>query len=388
MEYLNDRIIRSVQVPSPKPDAGIYTYVVREYDDFAIEFYNIFVGNLYYNGTDTVKNIDVTDIVKNRKNIITNEVVANASNYFNQKLIKDIQVGIQWTPLTTTYSQSIGVAMVYPYVNLGELTNPSDVVFNGYTNTTHFTIANQSYRGSVHRIELTPHYPLVNTDKYNYLQTLYIGKDLQELWLYYVTDDGKGGIYESEQILYQQQYDMTTLNFKKPLGDFIKGDYASYASAVTAIRNSDVSVYQRGGDVGVATNQIKVAIIDNCPARYYLQWQDRLGGFQSQPLKDNVTYSETFSNEQVQSYTNAKRNSTVGVQPKWKLHTGWIEERIFPLYESMFVSPYLVLYDSLYDKAYDVMITGDWTEKTFKNQKKLLDITINLEANTKQNIIY
>jgi hypothetical protein len=132
----------------------------------------------------------------------------------------------------------------------------------------------------------------------------------------------------------------------------------------------------------------KIAVLDYCYKRYYLLWQDRYGGFQSQALLDNVTFSETFDVTETQNYRNERRKSFIQVQPKWKLSTGWIKEDVFPYYESIYVSPILVLYDAYEDKSYEVIVNSSYTEKTYKNEKKMLNISLDLEASSKQNIMY
>lgn len=132
-----------------------------------------------------------------------------------------------------------------------------------------------------------------------------------------------------------------------------------------------------------------VAQIDNCYSRYYLQWQDRMGGFQSQPFNDKYTYSESFETETLTDYKGRKRLSNVGVTGKFKINTDWIKEDLYPYYESIFTSPVLFLYDTKEDKRYSVLVTdSEYTEKTYSNQKKLFNLTLNLELNNKQNIVY
>lgn len=132
-----------------------------------------------------------------------------------------------------------------------------------------------------------------------------------------------------------------------------------------------------------------VAQIDNCYSRYYLQWQDRMGGFQSQPFNDKYTYSENFETETLTDYQGRKRLSNVGVTGKFKINTDWLKEDLYPYYESIFTSPVLFLYDTKEDKRYSVLVKdSDYTEKTFSNQKKLFNLTLNLELNNKQNIVY
>lgn len=133
----------------------------------------------------------------------------------------------------------------------------------------------------------------------------------------------------------------------------------------------------------------EVAKVDNCPSQYYLMWQDRAGSFQSQPFDKVSTYSETFDREYITNYKGVKRPTTITNSPKIKIQTGYIDEDIYPYYESIFTSPYLLLYDTKEDKSYLVNVTGDYTEKTFKNQgRQMFNIQLDLEFAKKQNMIY
>ena len=76
------------------------------------------------------------------------------------------------------------------------------------------------------------------------------------------------------------------------------------------------------------------------------------------------------------------------VQPKWEISSGWIDEEHYPYYESIFISPYLKLYDTEKNVTYLVTITDtSFTEKNWKNSKQLLNITLNLEAAKPQTIL-
>ena len=44
-------------------------------------------------------------------------------------------------------------------------------------------------------------------------------------------------------------------------------------------------------------------------------------------------------------------------RPKWKLNTKWLNKEVYPFYESIFVSPYLQLYDAKEDKLYNVLVS-------------------------------
>lgn len=169
-----------------------------------------------------------------------------------------------------------------------------------------------------------------------------------------------------------------------PLGDFVNWDYE--------VEGSELYGPDFWGDndmvVTDTQNNRTIAILDNCYPRYYLMWQDRLGGWQSQSFNDKMTYSEDITSDETKDYGDERHKSRVTVQPKWKLNSNWITEEVYPMYESIFVSPVLVLYDAYEDKKYKVIVKGNFTEKKFKNEKKLLNLSLDLESTMQQNIIY
>lgn len=133
---------------------------------------------------------------------------------------------------------------------------------------------------------------------------------------------------------------------------------------------------------------MKLADIDICPAKYYLQWFDRFGGIQCQPFDGKSTPSISYNTAYITNFIEEKRIYDIGYTSKWELNTNWIDEKYYPLYESIFVSPYLKLYDTINDKAYNVIITDQsYTEKTFDNQRDLFNLTINLIENSEKHII-
>ena len=131
-----------------------------------------------------------------------------------------------------------------------------------------------------------------------------------------------------------------------------------------------------------------IGYLDGCPKRYYLMWQDRFGGYQSQAFNNTAVYSETYSVTETQNYKNERKKSFIQVQPKWKLTSGWISEELYPYYESIMVSPIVLLYDTQEDVSYPVIVNGNYTEKTYKKEKKMLNLSLDLEAISKQNIMY
>lgn len=143
-------------------------------------------------------------------------------------------------------------------------------------------------------------------------------------------------------------------------------------------------------DTGLYFDDKKVADVDyECQSKYYLMWQDRYGGFQSQQFSKTDTFSIKYTREEMKNYQNKRRYANMTIQPSWKIQTDWIDEEFYPYYESILVSPYLLLYDTEEDKSYNVIVTENtYTEKTYKNQRKFFNMVLNMELDKVQNILY
>lgn len=133
----------------------------------------------------------------------------------------------------------------------------------------------------------------------------------------------------------------------------------------------------------------RIANFDN-QSRFFLKWKDRYGMPQCQPFGGNYKYSEDITQKTITNYKNTKKIIDINNAPKWTLNTKWIKQDLYPFYESIFVSPYLILYDAYEDKEYNVILkTTNYEEKTFKNQNRnLFNLQLEVELDTTENMIY
>lgn len=132
----------------------------------------------------------------------------------------------------------------------------------------------------------------------------------------------------------------------------------------------------------------KAALLDECPAPYYLQWQDRLGSFQSQPFNGKIKFSESFDRLETLNYFEKSKLSGVNTTAKWRIYSKFIPENLYPYYESIFTSPYLILYDTENDVTYEVKCTGDWAEKYYREGRQMISLELDLEEVVKQKNIF
>ena len=135
---------------------------------------------------------------------------------------------------------------------------------------------------------------------------------------------------------------------------------------------------------------ITVAVLDEPHSRYYLKWRDRYGSFQCQPFCKTTTYSESLDKKQLLTYDLHKKIYSVDITPTWKINSGWINQELYPYFESIFISNYVELYDTKEDISYIVVVKdSDYTEKTVRNQgRSLFNLELTLELNKNQSILY
>ena len=140
--------------------------------------------------------------------------------------------------------------------------------------------------------------------------------------------------------------------------------------------------------IGPDQNHI-FAQIDMCAAQYYVQWIDRYGTYQCQPFSKISTFSNDYSTTHMMSYDKVKKPIFNQVKSQWNLNSEFISEDKLPYYESLFVSPKVILYDAKNDMSYNVVLTDTkFVEKTFANQqRRMFNLQITLEKANEQYIL-
>lgn len=165
--------------------------------------------------------------------------------------------------------------------------------------------------------------------------------------------------------------------------DFFIPDDSTKSIISTEYRESYEEIVHEDGPV-------KIADVDECPARYYLQWIDRLGGIQSQGFDGKETKTINYSKTSIYNQYHEERPVNFDNTYQFDLNTYFINEKYYPYYESIFVSPYICLYDTVNDIKYNVNIVDkSFIEKTHKNQnRKLFNLNIKVQINKNENILY
>lgn len=359
MVFLDEGVFFSVYVPQD----GIYKYEVM------VDMKVVFVGNVFCVGGDN--DIEVTNIVSNFVPTLPLYVNENESKMVRYVMLKFYTTADDYE----LYSENVYMGYRQPFYHSHVSTPILEV--DGETDA----MAMPLLQGANHlnnTLAFTPTYPLTYSsdftfdfvglfDDSNFTETGFVvySDTNQRSDLYYIGEEIRMGAYA----------------FSQTLGDMFSQPNSFGNPSYIALE------WEAAGEY----NKVVVAkIIPPCEKRYFLKWQDRYGMPQVQPFGGTIKYSEGLSRSEVKNYKNVRRIVSVDIQSKWLLNTDWISERLYPFYESIFVSPYLQLYDAVEDKVYNVSIVNtEYEEKTFKNQNgNLFNLQVEVELTNKQVISY
>lgn len=382
MKYLDEQITITVPITGVT-DSGVYKYqvmnVIHKAEENIIEDVDIFIGNMYIEAGTTSVVIDITEIVRNyttKTDIFEKVVEGTLSGVHEENSGIEKFFNAKVTINDTTYrgSENECVLMQYRYPNIkNEMT--ANLAYNAesddsFTYSILVSLQGRYLDNGSYKYKLTPRYPFKKTHNYSLIFAGYVGSDMCQTTFTIKRNDFPSIILGETDPKFQ-----------------VYNDY----NYLTAISLYDLTLNTVPMDfvTNVSVDDNVIANLDRCPANYYLMWQDRAGSFQSQPFDMVNTFSETFNREYITDYKGNKKPNTIIIEPKMKIQTGFIDQSLYPYYESIFTSPRLVLYDTKEDKSYLVNVTGDYIEKTFKNQsRQMFNLQLDLEYSKQQNIIY
>lgn len=135
--------------------------------------------------------------------------------------------------------------------------------------------------------------------------------------------------------------------------------------------------------------KVKIATINQCPYRYYLKWVDRFGGVNYQPMKGKCTYSESIDTSTITNKYEHKKVIGKNITSKWNLNSGYITDIEYITFEGLFGSPIVQLIDTEQDKTFTVLVNNsNYTEQSFKNNKKFLNFNIEVVLDKSFNQLY
>lgn len=302
-----------------------------------------FDGYCYLLQGQTEKEFDITDIIKSHNISAVTDDYSMLYTTYSIVLMVD---GVNYTNEET-------IANIYRYPNR-KLDMETD--FANYDGCPML----QGYNGR--ELKLTPHYPIVagSSFKFDYV---YFNRTLTEKSI----------------IIYNNPY---------PVDYDTENKVLSKSMTIGSLVGDRTEPTDIKFDTGFRI--ITIAVLDDPHSRYYLKWRDRYGSFQCQPFCKTTTFSESLDKKQLLTYDLHKKIYSVDIVPTWKINSGWIDQELYPYFESIFISNYVELYDTKEDISYIVIVKdSDYTEKTVRNQgRRLFNLELTLELNKNQSILY
>ena len=359
--YLDENIIYTFSI-TPENTPSTKVYQVKKGTKI------LFVGNISLTGTERTVDIDVTDVLRSLK--MKDKMMSTTPNPNNPSLVEFLQEEIAVVLIldeTNSLTQSKNIFFIYRYPRTIEGMNPVLQEMGAFTQDK-LMLQGANYIGNALELTLTPRYPFVATSKLGWGVALQVSQQSDSILInYYGALAGTGDIVFS-----------------------VEPEYPNiiYTSLQQLFRNAVIDTTKDKAYIGPTQNHI-FAQFDMCPAQYYVQWIDRYGTYQCQPFSKISTFSNDYSTTLMISYDKVKKPIFKEVKSTWNLNSEFIPEDKLPYYESLFVSPKVILYDSKNDESYNVVLTDTkFVEKTFANQqRRMFNLQITLEKANDQYIL-
>lgn len=359
--YLDENIIYQFSVtPSNTPSTKVYQ--VKKGTKI------LFVGNISLTGKERTVSIDVTDILRSLKmkdNIMS--IHPNPNNYSLVEFLQEEIAVVLILDETNSLTQSKNIFFIYRYPRDIEGMNPVLQEIGAFT-TDKLMLQGANQTDNALNMALTPRYPFVATSKLGWGVALQASQQSDSILInYYGALAGTGDIVFS-----------------------VEPEYPNiiYTTLQQLFRNAVIDTTKDKAYIGPDQNHIFTQF-DMCPAQYYVQWIDRYGTYQCQPFSKISTFSNDYSTTHMISYNKEKKPIFKTVNSTWNLNSEFIPEDKLPYYESLFVSPKVILYDANNDASYNVVLTDTkFVEKTFANQqRRMFNLQITLEKANEQYIL-
>ena len=359
--YLDENIIYTFSI-TPENTPSTKVYQVKKGTKI------LFVGNISLTGTERSVDIDVTDVLRSLK--MKDKIMSTTPNPNNFALVEFLQEEIAVVLImneTTSLTQSKNIFFIYRYPRTIEGMNPDLQVMGAFT-TDKLMCQGANYTEQSLNMALTPRYPFCATNKLGWGVALQASNQSDSILINYY-----GALAGTGDIVFSVEPECTNI---------------IYTSLQQLFSNAVIDTTKDKAYIGPDQNHIFTQF-DMCPAQYYVQWIDRYGTYQCQPFSKISTFSNDYSTTLMISYDKVKKPIFKEVKSTWNLNSEFIPEDKLPYYESLFVSPKVILYDAKNDMSYNVVLTDTkFVEKTFANQqRRMFNLQITVEKANDQYIL-
>ena len=359
--YLDENIIYTFSI-TPENTPSTKVYQVKKGTKI------LFVGNISLTGKERSVDIDVTDVLRSLK--MKDKLMSTTPNPNNPSLVEFLQEEISVVLVlneTNSLTQAKNIFFIYRYPRTIEGMNPTLQAMGAFT-TDKLMLQGANYTNDALNMALTPRYPFVATSKLGWGVALQVSEQSDNILINYY-----GALAGTGDIVFSVEPQYTNI---------------IYTTLQQLFHNAVIDTTKDKAYIGPDQNHIFTQI-DMCPAQYYVQWIDRYGTYQCQPFSKISTFSNDYSTTHMISYDKVKKPIFKTVNSTWNLNSDFITEDKLPYYESLFVSPKVILYDAQNDMSYNVVLTDTkFVEKTFANQqRRMFNLQITVEKANEQYIL-
>lgn len=132
----------------------------------------------------------------------------------------------------------------------------------------------------------------------------------------------------------------------------------------------------------------RIAVYDD-HSRYFLIWITRDNDYMCRPFCKRYDLKENVSTSYITTYDDRNIPYQKSSEYQWILNSDWLTYNEHNVYESLMISQYVYLYDNETGKRYPVNVTNsEWAHKNEQNNKKPFNLTVTVQLNQKQTLIY
>lgn len=131
--------------------------------------------------------------------------------------------------------------------------------------------------------------------------------------------------------------------------DIYDGNYDGGSSddsdfaTIGALAGATLSIYW---DVNGTVHSLPIAVIDECPADYYISWITPTGGWTSFGFGGNVVHQENVKPTQILNLRDERETIEVAATESYNLYTGLVDRETYDHLVTMIYSPVVYVYDS------------------------------------------
>lgn len=140
-------------------------------------------------------------------------------------------------------------------------------------------------------------------------------------------------------------------------------------------------------DGAMPIKRLPIAVIDLCPSDFYIEWNDRMGGVQSQRFTRYSTRNDNYNRNTMLDANDKTVVWSTEMSTRWTMRSEWVRKEDLPIFESMLVSDDIHLFVTATGQYHKVIPRSSSFDEQW-NKRGLIRFEVELELDNKQFILY